>query len=72
MTKGSSYDTRFLVELYYASDSEQQSSIKNILFRSKPNYLSTAALLEIYKLTLEKEGKEVAELRAGSLAKDFH
>jgi predicted nucleic acid-binding protein len=72
MTKGASYDTRFLVELYYTSDSHQQTSIKNILLGSKPNYLSTVALSEIYKLTLEREGKDVAGLRARSLAKDFH
>src|SRR5271169_1952038 len=72
MTKGTSYDTRFLVELYYTSDSREQVAIKQVLLSSKPNYLSTAALSEIYKLTLEKEGKDVAELRAKSLAKDFH
>lgn len=71
-TKGTSYDTCFLVELYYTSDPARQLLIKNILLNSKPNYLSTAALSEIYKLTLEKEGKEVATLRATSLAKDFH
>ena len=72
MSKGASFDTRFLVELYYTSDPARQSTIRNILLRSKPNYLSTAALSETYKLTLEKEGSEVAELRAKSLANDFH
>ena len=60
------------MELFYTSDPRQQSAIRSILLSSKPNYLSTPALSEIYKLTLEKEGKEVAELRARSLAKDFH
>jgi len=69
--KGNSYDTRFLIELYYASDLAIKEKIKNVLLVSKPNYLSTAALSEIYKLTLEKEGKDVAEIRANSLAKDF-
>lgn len=70
--KGTSYDTRFLVELYYSSDPVQQQAIKNVILRSKPNYLSTAALSEIYKLTLEKEGKVVAEIRAKALGRDFH
>jgi len=69
--KGNSYDTRFLIELYYASELAIKEKIKNVLLVSKPNYLSTAALSEIYKLTLEKEGKAVAEIRATSLAKDF-
>ena len=71
MTKGNSYDTRFLVELYYSSDRNQQARIKEILLRSKPNYMSTAVLSEIYMLTLQKEGRDVAEIRSRSLAKDF-
>jgi hypothetical protein len=60
--KGSSYDTRFLVQLYYSSDKLELQKIRDIILRSKPNYLSTAALSEIYRLTLQKEGKDVAEL----------
>jgi predicted nucleic acid-binding protein len=69
--KGSSYDTRFLIELFYASEQTAKEKIKNALLVSRPNFLSTAALSEIYKLTLEKEGKDVAEIRANSLSKDF-
>jgi predicted nucleic acid-binding protein len=69
--KGNSYDTRFLIELFYADEEGTRHKIKDILLVSKPNFLSTAALSEIYKLTLEKEGKEVAEIRANSLARDF-
>ena len=69
--KGNSYDTRFLIELYYASELVMKEKIKNVLLVSRPNYLSTAALSEVYKLTLEKDGKEVAEIRANSLARDF-
>jgi hypothetical protein len=71
MTKGNSYDTRFLVLLYYSSDRNQQARIKEILLRSKPNYMSTAVLSEIYMLTLQKEGRDVADIRWRSLAKDF-
>ena len=69
--KGNSYDTRFLIELFYANDQTTKEKIANVLHTSKPNFLSTAALSEIYKLTLEKEGREVAEIRANSLSKDF-
>lgn len=69
--KGTSYDTRFLVELFYSSDANTQSKIRSLLLSSKPNFLSTAALSELYMLTLEKEGRDVAEIRANSLAKDF-
>jgi predicted nucleic acid-binding protein len=70
--KGNSYDTRFLIELYYSSDEMQLAKIRETILRAKPNYLSTAVLSEIYRLTLQKEGKDVADIRANSLAKDFH
>ncbi|MDG6990980.1 MAG: PIN domain-containing protein [Nitrososphaerota archaeon] len=69
--KGSSYDTRFLIELFYAGEAGTKEKIRKVLLASRPNFLSTAALSEIYKLTLEKEGKDVAEVRANSLARDF-
>jgi predicted nucleic acid-binding protein len=69
--KGSSYDTRFLIELFYSEEAQKKEEVRKALLGSRPNYLSTAALSEIYKLTLEKEGREVAEVRADSLARDF-
>ena len=69
--KGSSYDTRFLIELFYTREVGTKDRIRNTLLTSKPNYLSTAALSEIYKLTLERDGKDVSELRANSLSRDF-
>jgi len=69
--KGSSYDTRFLIELFYADEAETKERVRGALLDSRPNFLSTAALSEIYRLTLEKEGRDVAELRANSLARDF-
>lgn len=69
--KGTSYDTRFLVELFYSSDRKTQNWIRDVLLSSKPNFLSTAALSELYMLTLEKDGKDVAKIRSNSLTKDF-
>jgi predicted nucleic acid-binding protein len=69
--KGNSFDTRFLVELFYSTNENTQNKIRAILLNSKPNILSTAALSELYKLTLEKEGKDVAEIRANTISKDF-
>lgn len=69
--KGSSFDTRFLIELFYSDEPATKDSIRKALLDFKPNFLSTAALSEIYKLTLEKDGKVVAEVRANSLSRDF-
>ena len=69
--KGSSYDTRFLIELFYAGEADTREKVMRALLDSRPNFLSNAALSEIYKLTLEKEGMNVAELRASTLERDF-
>ena len=69
--KGGSFDTRFLIELFYTRDAGTKDRIRNTLLGSKPNFLSTAALSEIYRLTLEREGKDVAEIRANTLSRDF-
>ncbi len=71
MKKGNSYDTRFLVEYFYSSESEKISRMTEILLRSRPNILSSAALSEIYGLMLRREGKQVAELRLKVLRRDF-
>ncbi len=72
MMKGSSFDTRFLIQMYYSADSNELNKIRGALLRAKPNYLSAIALSEIYRLSLQKEGRAVADLRANSLTKDFH
>ena len=69
--KGSSYDTRFLIELFYANGAETKGKVRTALVGSKPNFISTAVLSEMYKLTLEKEGSDVADLRINSLSRDF-
>ncbi len=71
MKKGNSYDTRFLVEYFYSPDNKRTSRMKEILLRSRPNILSSAALSEIYGLTLRREGKAVAELRLKVLRRDL-
>ena len=45
--------------------------MKEILLRSRPNILSSAALSEVYGLMLRREGKQVAELRLRVLLRDF-
>ena len=64
------YDTRFFIELYYSNN-------KKILQRTrtekkhKEKYISTIVIHEVYKLTLMREGRETAILRAALLKKDF-
>lgn len=65
------FDTRFFVELYYSNDPRVHKITKEIIASSRDRYISTIVVSEVYKLTLEKEGRETAKLRVNLLAKDF-
>jgi predicted nucleic acid-binding protein len=65
------YDTRFFIEHYYSKDNEVLKRTTNALRTDKNKVISAIVVHEVYKLTLEKEGKEQAELRTRLLEKDF-
>jgi predicted nucleic acid-binding protein len=65
------YDTRFFVEHFYSADAKVTDSTTDELRREKDKAISSIVLHEIYKLTLQKEGRQTARLRAGLMAKDF-
>ena len=64
------YDTRFFVELYYSKETEKLNKIKAEKNR-REKYVSTISIHEIYNLTLKREGRQTAQLRATLLEKDF-
>ena len=65
------YDTRFFFEHYYSRDEETLKRTKAELRRRGRKYVSSVTIHEVYRLTLEKEGRAVAELRVSLLEKDF-
>jgi len=65
------YDTRFFIEHYYSRDVEVLRKTKEEIRRTKDRYISAVVIHEVYRLTLEREGRETAILRAGLLGKDF-
>lgn len=65
------YDTRFFFEHYYSNNDSILELTRNELFIREPKFISAIVLHEIYKLTLEREGRNVAELRTKLLEKDF-
>lgn len=64
------YDTRFFIELFYSKEENLQSKIKEERKR-KNKYVSAVTVHEVYKLSLLREGRETAKLRATLLKKDF-
>jgi len=65
------YDTGFFIEHYYSKNDEVLKRTTNALKTDKNKVISAIVVHEVYKLTLDKEGKEQAELRTKLLEKDF-
>ena len=64
------YDTRFFVEFYYSKDEKLLKRLREEK-RQPEKYASTVVIHELYNLTLEREGRETAVLRAALLKKEF-
>jgi len=65
------YDTRFFVEHYYSGDTRVTQSTTSEIRRERDKAVSSIVVHEVYRLTLQKEGRQVAQLRVGLLEKDF-
>jgi len=65
------YDTRFFIEHYYSASEEVQRRTKLELTANKKKLISAISIHEIYRLTLNKEGRETAKLRVSLITKDF-
>lgn len=65
------YDTRFFMEHYYSANEEIIRKTREEIRKTKKRYISAIVIHEVYRLTLEREGREVAKLRKELLEKDF-
>jgi predicted nucleic acid-binding protein len=65
------YDTRFFLEHYYSQETTVLKKTKEAIRKVKERFISAIVLHEIYWLTLEQEGREMADLRTDLLEKDF-
>jgi len=66
------YDTGFFVEHYYSKDPEIIRSTTEELRREKNKAVSSIVIHEVYRLTLQKEGRQAARLRTEVMSKDFN
>jgi len=71
MPKRSLYDTRFFVEYFYSNNSKFLENLKEDLRGVRERMVSVITIHEIYRISLEKEGKEVAKLRSETIRRDF-
>ena len=71
MPDRSAYDTRFFVEYFYSRDSEFLRRMKEDLRSVRERMVSAVTVHEIYRIYLEREGREVAKLRSETIRRDF-
>jgi predicted nucleic acid-binding protein len=64
------YDTRFFSALYYSKDERLLQRIREEK-RRQEKFISTVVIHEVYRLSLQREGRETAMLRIALLKQDF-
>lgn len=65
------YDTRFFIEHFYSTDPDILSKTKEEIRRTGQRYVSAITLHEVFRLSLEKEGREVAKIRRKAIEQYF-
>ena len=65
------FETRFFIYFFASPDPETHRKLLTMMERFRPRLISPITLFEIYKLSLEREGKEVAEARTAHMRKEF-
>jgi len=71
MPQRSVFDTRFFVEYFYSGDDSALRRLKEDLRATRERIVSVVTIHEIYKIDLEREGREVAKLRGETIRRDF-
>lgn len=64
------YDTRFFLATY-AADRGPRLKIRSELQTRKRRYVSAITIHEVYRISLEGEGREVAKIRKSAIERDF-
>ncbi len=65
------YDTRFFVEHYYSKEPKTVESTRREVRPQRDKAVSSVVVHEVYRLSLQKEGREVANLRVELMVRDF-
>jgi predicted nucleic acid-binding protein len=65
------YDTRFFLRLYTAKELSLRRRLVSELERQKRRFASAITIHEVYRVSLEEEGREVAKMRKATIERDF-
>ena len=65
------YDTRFFLRLYTAKEPPLRKRLVSELERRRRRYASAITIHEVYRVSLEGEGRDVAKMRKATIERDF-
>lgn len=65
------YDTRFFVEYFYSEDAEGLRRMKEDIRSSEVRMVSAVTIHEVYRIDLERLGRDVARMRCETIHGDF-
>ncbi len=65
------FDTRYFWTLFTEKDQGSLRRLRKLFEASREPSVSSISIYEVYKLTLEKEGRIVAELRTAAINEEF-
>jgi predicted nucleic acid-binding protein len=65
------FETRFFIYLLASPDKHVHEQLLNLMKRYRRKLVSAISLFEIYKLSIEREGRETAEMRAARIRNEF-
>lgn len=65
------FETRFFIHFFASPDADTHRKLLALMARYQAKLVSTITIFEIYKLSLEREGRDTAETRTARMRKEF-
>jgi predicted nucleic acid-binding protein len=65
------FETRYFLVRFETKDSEQLDKLRSLSYRSKSKFVSVITIYEVYKISLEEQGKDVAKIRTEAIEREF-
>ena len=65
------YDTRYFLALYTAKEPPLRRRLLAELEKTRRRHTSAIAIHEVYRVSLEEEGRQVAKMRKATMERDF-
>jgi len=65
------FETRFFIYFFSSTDLNVHSQLMELMRRYDRRLVSAITLFEVYRISLEREGKETAEVRISRIMSEF-